>query len=66
MCDKYEDEWDKYDKYDILDYMLIYDNETEEVIDELPIYDDGSDYSEWFKREVLHISKDDTKSEEER
>lgn len=46
MCDEYKNVWDKYDKYDILDYMLIYDNETGEVIDELPIFDDGSDYSE--------------------
>ena len=66
MCEEYENEWDKYDKYDILTYEVIYDNETGDVIDEVPIFDDGSDYSEWFKKEVLHISKDDSKNEEER
>ena len=70
MCEEYikacEEYWDKYDKYDILGYDFIYDNETEEVIDEVPIYDDGSNYSEWYKKEVLHFGKETSETEEKR
>lgn len=65
MCEDYiracEEHWDKYDKYDIIDYQLIVDSETDEVIDEVPIFDDGSEFSEWWKKEILHM---DNKNED--
>ena len=61
MCQNNQEE-----EYAIITYLDIYDSETEEVIDEVPIYDDGSEYSEWFKKEVLHISNNDGQNEEKR